>query len=84
MALAVSRSESAYHGEPTSRPKHCYLKPRTKLNKGEYMKRIKCWLTRHHWLLQETTKLPFENDYNYLYECQVCGKELNQLVTHID
>lgn len=48
------------------------------------MRKIKCWLTRHHWLLQETAKLPLKNDYNYKYECQVCGKEQNQVVTHID
>lgn len=42
--------------------------------------RLKCWLTRHHWLLQGSYPVSryVKNDkvaeYTNLYCCQVCGK----------
>ena len=41
------------------------------------LKTIKCFVTRHHWLIQSRTHIddPNPNMYEYLYECQYCGKE---------
>lgn len=53
------------------------------------MKQIKCWLTRHHWLLQgEQTRTLYEDnllprDSWYYYECQVCGKIERQNIINL-
>jgi hypothetical protein len=60
---------------------------------GEQMSvllRPKCWLTRHHWLLQyekptaiyEDNELVAESEYHY--QCQVCGKWSKQDVINLD
>ncbi len=48
------------------------------------MKRIKCWLTRHHWLLQRKLPVGYDHRYIYEYQCQVCGKMKNQKVINLD
>lgn len=44
---------------------------------------IKCWLTRHHWLLQKKTWYSGRT-WGYRYQCQVCGKILDQEVIDLD
>lgn len=50
------------------------------------LRRIKCLLTRHHWLLVKTLPIGMRDDhiYIYRYECQICHKILNQKVRDLD
>lgn len=47
---------------------------------------IKCWITRHHWLLQKQESRPQDwpnKTFTYHYKCTVCDKTLKQIVEHL-
>lgn len=55
-----------------------------KNNSKDWLKRIKCRLTRHHWLLiKETQDKSDPEKFHYLYKCQVCNTEEVQEVYHL-